>query len=130
MKILYILISLFILTSCSSQKAFLQLDGNWSIIEAMGKSTATGEKQPFITFESGKVHGNASVNLFHGSYTLKGSHLTFSHMGMTMMMGRSMDVEAAITQAFEKTTRIACSKDQLYLLDAQKDTVMTLVKKP
>lgn len=130
-KVICLLVSLLVLAGCSSQQVAMQLAGSWSITQAMGKSTASGEKSPSITFEGDKVHGNASVNLFHGSCTLKGHRLTFSRMGMTMMMGSSMDVEAAITQALEKTAQVAVADSRLvYLLDARRDTVMTLVRKP
>ena len=83
----------------------------------------------YITFEKdGKVHGCATVNLFHGGYTLNKDQITFSQMGMTMKYGQSMDIERAISKALDGSSTIKANGNNLYFLNATNDTIMHIVK--
>ena len=93
-----------LMCSCGSQKKVegntADLYGEWIIEKAMGLSTEGGEKQAFIKFApDGKMNGNASVNSFFGGYELKGDTLKLGNVGMTRMMGPSMDIEDAVVKA-------------------------------
>ena len=129
-KIFVAMLSVLSLAACTSEDQKNQpVVGEWSIESAMDKGTETGDSHAFITFtEDGHVNGNASVNTFFGEYQVKGDSLFFSHMGMTRMYGTSMDVEDAIVEALNSAVIINVVEDRAYILNAQKDTVMTLIK--
>lgn len=93
----------------------------------MGLSTETAEAPAFINFtEEGKVNGNSSVNLFNGEYKIEDGKLEFSPLAMTRMMGRSMDVEQAVTEALNAAASIVADGDKAVVLSEAKDTVMVL----
>lgn len=105
------------------------LYGKWFIEEAMAKSTADGETKPFITFEkSGRMNGNASVNSFFGDYSFDGKTLKLDNVGMTRMMGRSMDVERSVSDALDKSVTIKIDGKNAKVLDKKGNVVMVLVK--
>lgn len=133
MKVIKSVLALVViaLTGCASQKTITteSLAGKWSIKSAMGTSTEKGESPAYITFEKdGKVHGCATVNLFHGGYTLDKDQITFSQMGMTMKWGQSMDIERAISKALDGSSTIKANGNNLYFLNATNDTIMHIVK--
>ncbi|TFH36606.1 MAG: META domain-containing protein [Anaerolineales bacterium] len=61
------------------------LDGtNWNLDTYQESSLMEGTSFT-ISFTAGQVHGNAGCNSFFGSYTLNGSQIAFSALGMTEM---------------------------------------------
>ncbi len=103
------------------------ITGSWAIERAMSTSTEGGEEQAFISFgPDGQFNGNASVNLFFGSYTLSGSDLKLENVGMTRRLGASMEVERAVTEGLNSVVRVSLSADRAYLMNAQGDTVLWL----
>lgn len=125
-KTIITLFSAFALMSCSD----IDITGEWSIEKAMGVSTENAETPAFIHFEkNGNMNGNASVNSFMGSYSLNGENLTLNNIGMTKMMGASMEIEDAITNALNATAAIKTDGNKAYILNSQNDTIMVLVKK-
>ena len=115
--------------SCSTQKSAMDITGKWNIEKAMGKSTAGADTSPFISFDKeGNINGNASVNSFFGSYNLNGDKISFSNLGMTRMMGQSMDIEQAITEALGSTSTIKAEDFDAVFFNEKKDTVMILRK--
>ncbi|MGM9675716.1 MAG: META domain-containing protein [Bacteroidaceae bacterium] len=115
---------------CASQQKTAQaLAGKWNIESANGQGTAEGEKQAFITFgRNGEVNGCSSVNSFFGSYTLDGSKIQMSNLGMTRMMGPHMEIETAVTQALGQTYSVKVKGSKAQLLDKDGKPVMHLVK--
>ena len=120
-------------SSCTASKganAAADIKGSWNITEACGISTAKGDSQAEITFaDGGKVNGNASVNTFFGSYTLNGQKLQLSNMGMTRMMGQSMDIERAVTKARDTAATVSISGSTATVTDASGTVVMRLTRK-
>ena len=120
-------------SSCTASKSAAtanSIKGSWDITEACGTSTAQGEKQAEITFaDGGKVNGNASVNSFFGSYTLSGQKLQLSGIGMTRMMGQSMDVERAVTNALNTAATVSVNGNTATVADASGTVVMRLTRK-
>ena len=115
--------------SCSTQKSAMDITGKWNIEKAMGKSTVGADTSPFISFDKeGNINGNASVNSFFGSYNLNGDKISFSNLGMTRMMGQSMDIEQAITEALGSTSTIKAEDFDAVFFNEKKDTVMILRK--
>lgn len=115
---------------CASQHKTAQaLAGKWNIESANGQGTAEGEKQAFITFgRNGEMNGCSSVNSFFGSYTLDGSKIQMSNLGMTRMMGPHMEIETAVTQALGQTHSVKVKGSKAQLLDKDGKPVMQLVK--
>ena len=139
MKQVFFLIS-FAMTiafsSCSSSRNTAKagkacLLGEWTIVSALDTSTEGGMKPAVISFsEDGKVNGCATVNNFFGEYTSKGKSLSFSDkMGMTRMMGSSMEMESAITTAMMQVSSYSVKDKTAVLLDGNGKTVMVLNRK-
>lgn len=134
-------ISLFILSAmtmllagCGSSKnaasVSTDIQGDWSIETAMDKSTKGGEEPATISFgNDGRINGCATVNRFFGDYTNKAGRLTFSTMGMTRMMGQSMDIERAICDALDKTCTVTVNGDTATIMDKDGKAVMVLKRK-
>ena len=116
---------------CASQQKTAQaLEGKWNIESANGQGTAEGEKQAFITFgRNGEVNGCSSVNSFFGSYTLDGKKMQLSNLGMTRMMGPSMDIEDAVVKALGESVTIKVNEKSASVLDKNGKVVMELKKK-
>lgn len=103
--------------------------GTWAITEAMSKDVKNAETAPFISFsEQGEVNGNASVNTFFGGYSVKNGKLKFSNLGMTRMMGRSMDVEDAISKALDLAETIQVNGNEAVMKDKSGNAVLKLKK--
>ena len=117
------------MVACSTHSA-VNVDGEWVITNVNGKSTEGGERQAEIMFDGkGKVNGNASVNSFFGSYSVEGDSLKFGPMGMTRMMGGSMEIEDAITKALGEVATVKVDGDKAVIMDAQGNEVMQLERK-
>ncbi len=119
------------LNSCGNTKvAADQIKGDWHIEEAMGVSTVGAEKEAFISFDgNGKINGDASVNTFMGSYKFDGETLKLDNIGMTMMLGASMEIEDAITKALNSTAKIEIDGDKAVVKNSTGEKIMTLVRK-
>lgn len=116
--------------TCKKQNMETDITGTWTIVEAMGKSTAGGDSEAVITFDNeGKLNGNASVNAFFGDYKFKTGTLSFSNVGMTRRMGQSMDIEASVIQAVNKSATISIDGNSAVISDKNGKKVMTLRKK-
>lgn len=106
------------------------LVGKWMITEAMEKGVENAETKPYIDFaKDGRFNGNASVNSFFGDYTVKGKSIKMDHVGMTRMMGASMDVEDAVTKALNSTSTIEVEKKNAVVKDKDGKVVMRLERK-
>lgn len=122
-------VAMIVLGSCSTQNN-AKLDGEWLITNACGVNTQGGDSDAFIKFDGkGKVNGNATVNTFFGSYTTSGNALTFGTMGMTRMMGGSMKMEDAITDALNNTATWEVKNDEATIFNKDGKPVMTLKRK-
>ncbi len=103
--------------------------GEWRIENAMGKSTAGAESETFISFsKDGNVNGCASVNNFYGEYKYENGRLSFSNVGMTQMLGYSMDVDDAISEALRKTAMIEIKGNTATVKSLDGKAIMTLKK--
>lgn len=121
------------LSACNTAKTVVKtsgsLFGEWKIEQAMGKNTAGGDRPAVINFTSdGRINGNASVNSFFGGYTSDGKNMSFTHIGMTRMMGQSMDIESAVTEAINSTARISINGDNAVVYDKDGNVVMKLTR--
>lgn len=136
MKKTFILAAAAIMTlgGCSSQKSVgesgTSLLGKWMITKAMGRGVENADTKPYIEFaKDGRFNGNASVNSFFGDYRVNGKGIKMEHVGMTRMMGASMDVEDAVTKALNSTTTIEVKKNNAALKDKGGKVVLMLKKR-
>lgn len=120
-----------VMTSCGNAKVDTSaINGKWMIEEAMGVSTETADTEAFVDFDGkGKVNGNASVNTFFGTYKYDGKTFKFDNIGMTQMLGASMDVEDAVTKAINSAAAIEINGDKATVKDNAGETVMSLIRK-
>ena len=112
--------------SCGSGKKALtsaEIDGQWTITEAMGQAVTGNEGNvPSINFNIAEksVSGTTGCNSFMGGFTLgENNEVSFSPLAATKMMCRDMKAEMLIFQAAEaaRTARkdnedlVFCSED-------------------
>lgn len=105
--------------------------GNWKI-EDLPAATAKKIKpapNAAITFERGKVYGCAGDNRFFGNLKVYGRKLSFSHMGMTRMMGPNARYEGLFMQALNQVTHYIVDGN-IRLLNKEGKTVMILERAP
>lgn len=101
--------------------------GQWEILQANGICTEGADNKPFILFtDSGYVNGNASVNNFFGQYTINADSLKFDQLGVTSMMGGSMEIESAIMSALNNCATLEMEDSILNIKDNEQKIVMTL----
>ncbi len=129
----FCLATAFILASCGGTKnVFIDggLTGSWAIERAAGTETAGSEEETWISFsDDGRINGCAGVNLFFGEYSLDGSQLSLSNVGMTRKLGASMDVERAVTDAINTLKTVSVARDRAFCFSEEGDTLLWLVRK-
>ncbi len=91
------------------------LQGDWRIVNVQGMpATDDLETAPSISFDTKekKTHGNASCNLFHGTYKVAdGQQLSFGQMGATMKMCKDMTFEQKLMAALAEVRRFGKMHD-------------------
>ncbi len=113
-------------TKCNSTE---DITGKWLIVSAGDLATDKAEQVPFINFtDSGTVNGYTAVNNFFGNYATKGDSISFSHIGVTFMMGldSEMDIETAVVHALNNGKTIEMEETTLLVKDTDGKTLMTL----
>ena len=125
-KNLFLVAIAAVMMSCSTATSTPNIAGEWTIVEAMGVNAENGDSPATIQFDSAQVNGCSSVNRFFGSYTLNGDTLDFGPMGMTRMMGGSMEIEQAVVEALDKVKFVSVDGNQAVLLNANREEVMKL----
>ena len=75
--------------------------------------------------------GNATVNSFFGDYryVAEGDSLILDHVGMTRMMGGSMEIEAEVEKAINALVTVELADSVAVLFDKDKNQVMKLRRK-
>jgi Heat shock protein len=122
-----------LMSSCgvSNSKVSDRIKAEWAIEEVCGKTTESAQNPAVIIFRNGgKFDGNASVNSFFGKYKIEGKdNLKFDNVGMTRMMGASMDIDDAVFKAIRNTSSIEIDGDFASVKDENGDVVMRLRRK-
>ena len=89
-------------------------------------------KNTFTCDEGGKVAGVAAINRYFGSFRFRedGSVIWNRAFGMTRMAGppELMDQEAKFMQALPRTSRIYVKNENLFLISADRSTVLEFKK--
>ena len=119
------------LSSCSNK---VNLKGEWRIISVGSERVEETEAPPTLSFdtETGRFHGYTGVNIVNGDYIQEGRRLTLSEFGATMMAGpeEDMALERKILDTYPQIRTTRLSEDgELLLLNAKKDTIMTLARR-
>lgn len=73
-----------------------------------------------------KVYGCAGDNRFFGNVKVDGRKLSFSHMGMTRMMGPNAAYEGLFMEALNQVTQFAVINGEMHLQNKNGKTVMIL----
>ncbi len=121
---------LFMLVSCTTPAS--ELDGKWRIVEVDGEAI-TSDK-PYLEFNpaDSTVAGYLGCNRTFGRCLFSAEDpraISFSRMGMTMMMCPEMELEDRISAALHAV--VSCdypAAGKLRLLDAEKKSVLLLQK--
>ncbi len=122
-------VAVMCLVGCSSTKN-VDLTGSWHIDDAYGVSTENGMNEAVIEFSgSNNVNGNASINTFFGSYSLKEDGLTLSNLGITKMMGANIEIEDAVVKGLNTVKKCSVNGDKAVFFDAEGNEIMHLTKK-
>ncbi len=99
-----------VLAGCSSFPQFksgVDITGDWKV-EAIEGVVVNENSKATVKFESANsVAGNASCNLYFGTYEINEGRLSFSDLGTTMMMCSEevMDQEGRFLQAMGQVTQ-------------------------
>lgn len=95
------------------------LQGSWKL-ETLGGSAADPAVPSTLSFDEGKVTGNAGVNTFNGDYDAPSDgELTIGPLASTMMAGpdNAMQQEAAFLEALNDTRAFTTEDGALILMD-------------
>lgn len=111
------------------------LDGRWTVREAMGTAVPDGmENPPFVEFnvEEKRVHGHTGCNLINGAFLIReeeATSISFPQLTTTMMACPDMEVEGRVLQALNGVRSFRrLSDERVALFDADGRQVMLLVK--
>lgn len=131
--VLFAVVATFLLAGCgpmtsdsattSAQTSQALLSTQWQLVSlADGTPIKTApQRAPTLTFNPNKqrIAGSGGCNRFIGGYTLKGSSLTFTQPGITMMAcQKGMTVERHYMQALNHVASWRIDNSTLTLLDA------------
>lgn len=93
-------------------------DRHWTLIELRGRKVTGGEdesRRPFLHLHSddGRIHGNASCNMFNGRYAIKtGQRIRFGrNIAMTMMACPDMQLEREFIEVLQTVDNYSLGDD-------------------
>ena len=96
------------------------LDVNWQLVQLGGSTVAAGANGSRASLRLGSdatAGGYAGCNSYGGEYSMNGSTLSFSRLGMTRMHCEGyMDLERSFVEALENTRNWRVVDDHLELL--------------
>ncbi|WP_126971317.1 META domain-containing protein [Gynurincola endophyticus] len=123
-KIFFATVLSIVVMSCTmnrnaSSDSGLLLNKKWTLT-GWGKNNdalPATMKEVFIQFETDRVNGQSGCNNYFGSYTVKGSTITFGKLGSTMMAcnEESMAMERKFHDALEKANKFMVENNVLKL---------------
>jgi len=128
---LALVLAVTMLSACSSTSSIdlPDLNGTSWVAVQIGDLTPPENIHSTLYFDQGKIAGKAACNSFFGVYEMKDQSLTMSGVGSTMMFcAEGMEQETAFLGALQVTTTYRMDGDQLRLLDADGNTLVTLAR--
>ncbi|MDN4754145.1 META domain-containing protein [Porphyromonadaceae bacterium W3.11] len=128
-----IILSVFMLSSCSSKSQVMKLKGEWSIIEANGQQIQLENAFIGINPESKTIYGNSGCNNIFASIDTDDhpNEIEIEDLASTLSLCEHSDVEMSIQNALNKVEKFELSKDgkELKMYDEDKAVVLVLQKR-
>ena len=126
LKTLFVLsLLMLVLTACAGKSATLE-GTSWQLVDS-ASTPLVPDHNPTMSFQEGRVGGNASCNTYGGDYTLKGDTIEFGMMISTMMACAEngvMTQEQAYLAFLETAERFELRDGQLYLFNSSGDALV------
>lgn len=123
---LTLLFSLLLLTACGGDAA-ISLEGTtWQLVDLAGKPLVSNH-QPTMSFDEGRVSGNASCNTYGGKYKLNADKIKFGMMMSTLMAcadNAAMEQEQQYLALLRNAETWELRDGQLYLFSAEGETMV------
>jgi len=118
-------LTLLFLTACVGNT--ISLEGTtWQLVDLAGKPLVPNH-QPTISFDEGRVSGNASCNTYGGDYKLNGERIEFGMMMSTLMAcadNAAMEQEQQYLALLGNAETWELRNGQLYLFSAEGETMV------
>ncbi|MGM9694836.1 MAG: META domain-containing protein [Alloprevotella sp.] len=129
------LLSLGLLTACSSSRSAYSLGGEWDVVNLSGTAiTPDAENTPWLGFDlnEGKIYGYTGCNRLNGGLDAKAlfdGKASFDRLAMTQRICPEGRYEQNFVAALAKVTGAKTEKNEIKLLDKEGKEVMTLKKR-
>ena len=121
-----------VMVSCAGKKSFNALNGEWNVV-SVGELVVPDSVDAFLGFDIAEqlVYGCTGCNQLTGALPAEVSPEVpmFAAMGSTRMMCTDMIVEDALLPALGQVVDFKVEGNNLYLLNAEGNTVVSLVKR-
>lgn len=125
-------IAMMAMTGCNEKKTLETLNGEWSVT-TIGEMAVPDSVDAFIgfNFEEKTIYGSTGCNQLTCSLpaVISAEVPLFAAMGSTRMMCADMTIEDAMLPALGTVVDFKLDGNTLLLLNADGQTVMTLVKR-
>lgn len=126
------LMAVVVMVSCAGKKSFNALNGEWNVV-SVGELVVPDSVDAFLGFDIAEqlVYGCTGCNQLTGALPAEVSPEVpmFAAMGSTRMMCTDMIVEDALLPALGQVVDFKVEGNNLYLLNAEGNTVVSLVKR-
>lgn len=120
------------LESATKENTTMLEGTRWELVSLVNADGQTASVLPgsevFAEFKDGRVAGKGGCNNFFGGYTVDGTNLSISQLGSTMMACPEalMRQEQAFFEALQSAATYAIDGDQLQIMNAAGETVLTM----
>lgn len=126
------LIAVVVMVSCAGKKSFNALNGEWNVV-SVGELVVPDSVDAFLGFDIAEqlVYGCTGCNQLTGALPVEVSpeFPMFAAMGSTRMMCADMTVEDALLPALGQVVDFKIEGNNLCLINAEGNTVISLVKR-
>lgn len=126
------LMAVVVMVSCAGKKSFNALGGEWNVV-SVGELVVPDSVGAFLGFDIAEqlVYGCTGCNQLTGALPAEVSPEVpmFAAMGSTRMMCADMTIEDAMLPALGQVVDFKVEGNNLYLLNAEGATVITLAKR-
>ena len=132
MNLLAVVMAVIAMASCAEKKSLEVLGGEWNVV-SVGELVVPDSVGAFIGFDLAEqiVYGCTGCNQLTGALPAEVNPEVpmFAAMGSTRMMCHDMTIEDAMLPALGQVVDFKVEGENLYLLNANGDAVMSLVKR-
>ena len=126
------LMAVVVMFSCTGKKSLDVLGGEWNVV-SVGELVVPDSVDAFLGFDIAEqlVYGCTGCNQLTGALPAEVNPEVpmFAAMGSTRMMCADMTVEDAMLPALGQVVDFEVEGDNLYLLDAEGATIISLAKR-